>query len=249
MPSARIALVTGSNRGLGFETCRQLAEDGCHVLLGARDRNKGQTAARTLRNEGHVVDALNLDLADAESIDSAVTHIIAEYGKLDVLVNNAAILSDLDTQPSQTSDTTLRESFETNFFGPWHLTRALATLLCSAAGRVLNMATRVATLTQLSDLKSPLKDDVCPAYQSSKIALNAMTVLFAKEFAKSGARVNSACPGWVLTDMGNEALPDYGEAAHPQTPQEAVAAFLWLTRDDPDVPTGGFFTGHKRVAW
>jgi NAD(P)-dependent dehydrogenase (short-subunit alcohol dehydrogenase family) len=129
------------------------------------------------------------------------------------------------------------------------LTRALAPLLKASAGRVLNMATQVARLSQLADPESPLKDDICPAYQASKVALNAMTVLFAKEFRDSGAKVNSVCPGWVLTDMGHEDLPDYGDAAHAMTPAEAVAAYLWLLGPDDDVPTAGFFTGREQVDW
>ncbi len=109
--------------------------------------------------------------------------------------------------------------------------------------------TQPATLTQLANSDSPLKDDICPAYQSSKIALNALTVLYAKEFRNSDTRVNSVCPGWVMTDMGhNEDLPDYGDAARPMTPEEAVAAYLWLI-EPGDGSTCGFFTGCNRVAW
>jgi NAD(P)-dependent dehydrogenase (short-subunit alcohol dehydrogenase family) len=245
----RVALVTGANRGLGFEVCRQLGAQGCQVLLGARNPKTGQAAAETLRQEGHDITPLTLDLSDPASITATAEHIGKSFGRLDILVNNAAILSDLNQQPTEVSDATLRENFEINFFGPWQLTRALAPLLKASAGRVLNMATQVARLSQLADPQSPLKDDICPAYQSSKVALNAMTVLFAKEFRESGARVNSVCPGWVLTDMGEEDLPDYGDAARPMTPAEAVAAYLWLLAPGDAVPTGGFFTGRDRVDW
>ena len=249
MPAPRIALVTGGNRGLGFEACRQLAQQGCHILLGARDTAKGEAAVSTLRDEGHNVASLVLDMAEPASIDSAVDHIRSKMGRLDILINNAAILTDLNQQPTQVADVTLRNNFEVNFFGPWHLTRALAPLLTAGSGRVLNMATQVATLAQLSDPESPLKNDICPAYQASKIALNAMTALFAKELGLSDVKINSVCPGWVLTDMGHGDLPDYGAAARPLSPLEAVAAYLWLVADDPEVPTGGFFTGRNRVAW
>jgi NAD(P)-dependent dehydrogenase (short-subunit alcohol dehydrogenase family) len=245
----RVALVTGANRGLGFEVCRQLGAQGCRVLLGARNPEAGEAAAETLRQEGHDVTSLTLDLSDPASITAAADLIHQSFGRLDILVNNAAILSDLNQQPTEVSDATLRENFEINFFGPWQLTRALAPLLKASAGRVLNIATQVARLSQLADPQSPLKDDICPAYQASKVALNAMTVLFAKEFRDSGARVNSVCPGWMLTDMGHEDLPDYGEAARPMTPAEAVAAYLWLLSSDGEVPTGGFFTGREPVEW
>ena len=111
------------------------------------------------------------------------------------------------------------------------------------------MSTQVARLSQLADPESPLKDDICPAYQSSKIALNALTALFAKEFLKFGVRVNSVCPGWVLTDMGHEDLPDYGDAARPMSPAEAVSAYIWLLAPEANVPNAGFFTGREQVDW
>ena len=241
----QIALVTGGNRGLGLELCRHLASNGATVLLGARDVAKGEAAAEAL--DGNVR-CIPLDLAEPASILQAVRHISEDPGRLDILVNNAAILSDLNQQPTDVTDATLRENFEINLFGPWQLTRDLAPLLKDSKGRVLNMATQVARLSQLADPESPLKDDICPAYQSSKIALNAMTVLFAKEFRDSGARLNSVCPGWVLTDMGHEDLPDYGDAARPMTPEEAVAAYVWLI-EHGEGPTGGFFTGRDAVDW
>jgi NAD(P)-dependent dehydrogenase (short-subunit alcohol dehydrogenase family) len=245
----RIALVTGANRGLGFELCRQLAAQDITVLLGARSADSGEKAANELRNQDKDVHFIQLDMTDDAGIVSATSHIAEQFGRLDILVNNAAILTDMNQQPTEVSDGTLKANFAVNFFGPWKLTRELAPLIKASSGRVLNMSTQVARLSQLADPESPLKDDICPAYQASKVALNAMTVLFAKEFREHGASVNSVCPGWVLTDMGHEDLPDYGDAARPMTSKEAVAAYLWLLAPDDDVPTGGFYTGHERVEW
>ncbi len=245
----RIALVTGANRGLGFELCRQLAAQDVTVLLAARSTESGEKAANELRDEDKDVHSLQLDVSDDASIVSAASHIAEQYGRLDILVNNAAILTDLNQQPTEVSDDTLKANFDVNFFGAWKLTRELAPLIKASSGRVLNMSTQVARLSQLADPESPLKDDICPAYQASKIALNAMTALFAKEFSEHGACVNSVCPGWVLTDMGHEDLPDYGDAARPMTPEEAVSAYLWLLAPGKEVPTGGFFTGRDRVEW
>ncbi len=245
----QIALVTGANRGLGFELCRQLASRGLTVLLGARNTESGEKAANELRNEDKDVHFLQLDVSDDASIVSAASQIADQYGRLDILVNNAAILTDLSQQPTEIGDDTLKANFDVNFFGAWKLTRELAPLIKASSGRVLNMSTQVARLSQLADPDSPLKDDICPAYQASKVALNAMTVLYAKEFHGHGACVNSVCPGWVLTDMGHEDLPDYGDAARPMTPAEAVSAYLWLLAPGDDVPTGGFFTGRERVEW
>lgn len=249
MTSHRIALVTGGNRGLGNEACRQLAKQGCQVWMTGRDIHKVRDATAKLQKEGLDVKAIAMDMSRSESISTVADQLAKDSGRLDVLINNAALLLDLNIQPSAVDDDALEASFNVNFFGPYRLTRQLAPLIAASSGRVLNMATQVATLAQLSDPNSPLKDDICPAYQASKIALNAMTVLFAKELAPSGAKVNSVCPGWVLTDMGHEDLPEYGEAAKPQTPEQAVAAYLWLTGTDANLPNGSFFSGRKRVAW
>lgn len=242
----QIALVTGTNQGLGKELTSQLAAGGATVYATVRDAAEGKLALGSLEGDIRVAE---LDLRDAESISALVQEIRQETGRLDILVNNAAVLIDMMQQPSEVSDATLRTNFEVNFFGPWQLTRETADLIKASRGRVLNLATQVATLSQLADPESPLKDDICPAYQSSKIALNALTVLYAKEFRDSGARINSVCPGWVMTDMGhNEDLPDYGDAARPMSPEEAIANYLWLI-EPGDGPTGGFFTGRDPVAW
>jgi NAD(P)-dependent dehydrogenase (short-subunit alcohol dehydrogenase family) len=242
--------VTGANRGLGLEIARQLAERGDRVILAARDLRKGEAAAAPLRDAGLDVSAIELDMSDPGSIAQASTSLARELDSLDVLVNNAAVLNDLNVMPSETDEAVLRENLEVNFIGPYLLTKALTPLLLEAeAACVLNMATQVGTFNNLADPDSPLLDDICPAYQASKIGLNATTVLFAKELRGSGVKVNSTCPGWVLTDMGHEDLPDYGDAARPQTPAEAVAALLWLTDLPADGPTGKFFTGAEQIPW
>ena len=250
MTEKRIALVTGGNRGLGFEMCRQLGRRGLTVLLGARDEAKGEAAAGTLRDEGLDVRWIALDVTRQETLERAVTHLESDYGRLDVLVNNAAILTDIGVQPSQTEDADLRANFEVNFFGPYLLTKRLVPLLRkSASVRVVNLGTQVGSFHNLCDPGSPLKDDICPAYQASKIALNAMTALFAKELQEEGIKVNSVCPGWVMTDMGHEDLPDYGDAVRPMSAEEAVAKLLWLTEVQDDLPTGGFFSLGEPVSW
>ncbi len=245
-----IALVTGANRGLGLETSRQLGKRGIKVLIGARDLAKGEQAAETLRNEGVDAEAVQLDVSESSSIAAIIAAISQDYGRLDILVNNAAVLNDLGQQPSEVSEQTLRQNLDVNFIGPYLLTAGLAELLKAApAGRVLNMGTQVGSFGNLSDPESPIKDDICPAYQSSKIALNSMTALFAKEFGASNVKINSVCPGWVMTDMGHEDLPDYGDAVKPMSPEEAVAKILFLIDFGTDVPNGGFFSNGEKIAW
>lgn len=248
MTESRVVLVTGGNRGLGLEFCRQLAARGDTVLLGSRDPAKGEAAASGI--EGGSVHVIPLDMSQTESFAAVASRIDGEFGKLDVLVNNAAVLNDLNIHPTQTDETTLRLNFDVNFFGPYMLTQAMIPLLRkSAAPRVLNLATQVGSFTVISDPDSPLKDDISPAYQSSKIALNAMTALFAKELAPDGIAVNSACPGWVMTDMGHDDLPDYGDSVRPMSASEAVDKMLWLIDEGPDGPTGGFFSEGHTVGW
>ncbi len=242
--------MTGANRGLGFEISKQLGQRGMIVLMGARSAAKGEAAAEALRKEGMEVHWLALDVTDRASLDRAVERVAEEYGSLDLLVNNAAVLTDIGDQPSETDETQLRMNFEVNFFGPFLLTRNLVPLLRkSDAARVVNLATQVGSFSNITDPESALKDDICPAYQSSKIALNSMTALFAKELRDAGIKVNSVCPGWVMTDMGHEDLPDYGDAVRPMSAKEAVEKLLWLTEVSDDGPTGGFFSLGERVSW
>ena len=203
-----------------------------------------------MKNEGIDTEVIKLDVSDASSISTAIAEIEKNYGRLDILVNNAAVLNDLGQQPSEVSEQTLRQNHDVNFIGPYLLTADLADLLIAApAGRVLNMGTQVGSFGNLSDPESPLKDDICPAYQSSKIALNSITALFAKEFEASNVKINSVCPGWVMTDMGHEDLPDYGDSVKPMTPEEAVAKILFLIDFNPTVPNGGFFSNGEQIVW
>ena len=250
MANGRIALVTGGNRGLGLELCRQLAARGVAVLLGARNPESGHEAAEMVRADGGDCRSVVLDVTDAEQIAALVAELDATYGRLDILVNNAAILTDLGVQPSATNEAVLRANLDVNFVGPYMLIAAMAPLLRRGeSSRVLNLGTRVGSFGNLDDTDSPLVEDICPAYQASKIALNAATALFAKELRPDGITVNSVCPGWVMTDMGHEDLPDYGDAVAPLSPSEAVAQMLWLLDDEPSPPTGRFWSQGEEVPW
>ena len=250
MANDRVALVTGGNRGLGLELCRQLAARGVTVLLGARNPESGHEAAELVRTDGGNCRSVALDVTDAEQIAALAAELDATYGRLDVLVNNAAILTDLGVQPSATSEAVLRANLDVNFVGPYMLIAALTPLLRrSDSARVLNLGTQVGSFGNLDDTNSPLVDDICPAYQASKIALNAATALFAKELRQDGIAVNSVCPGWVMTDMSHEDLPDYGDAVAPLSPTEAVAQMLWLLDDDPIPPSGGFWSQDEEIPW
>ena len=248
MQDKTVALVTGANRGLGFEISRQLGQKGMAVLMGARNPENGEKAAEMLRGEGLDVRALTLDVSDGVSIKSAVEIIESDFGRLDVLVNNAAVLLDIGVQPSELAEDVLRTTFEVNFFGPYLLTKQLVPLLRkSDGGRIVNLSTQVASLNQLADPTSPLKEDICPAYQASKAALNACTLVFAKELGSYGIKVNSVCPGWVMTDMGHEDLPDYGDTVRPLSPKEACEKVVELAI--APLSTGQFLSGGQTTSW
>ena len=208
--SGRVALVTGANKGIGFETARRLAGEGFTVLLGARDAERGQAAAERLRGEALDVRLLLIDVADARSIAAAAETVEREHGRLDVLVNNAGANFEFGAalRPSELPLDLLRATYEANGFGPVAVVQAFRPLLRRGEGaRVVNLSSTLGSLTALSDPAHPLFGLNLLAYNSSKTALNAVTVSLAKDLADDGVSVIAVCPGWVRTDMGGEGAP------------------------------------------
>jgi NAD(P)-dependent dehydrogenase (short-subunit alcohol dehydrogenase family) len=229
----KVALVTGANRGIGLEVVRQLAQRGFAVVLTARDPRKAWTAALPLAGEGLNVIPLKLDVTDAESVREAARFVEERFGRLDVLVNNAAILYD-DWQRAETADLeTVREAFETNTLGAWRVAQAFIPLLRrSKHGRLVNVSSESGSLASMGG--------GTPAYSVSKVALNALTRMLADELRTSNVLVNSVCPGWVATEMGG---PDA-----PRTVEEGAASVMWAATLPDDGPTGGFFRDGKPLA-
>jgi len=207
---SKIALITGANKGIGFETARQLAvSGGVHVVLASRDRAKGVDAAQKLKAEGLDVEALTLDVTDAASIAAAVTEIEKKFGRLDILINNAGIA--VQNGSKKVSEETLdvwRKTFDTNLFALIAVTQAFLPLLKKApAGRIVNLSSILASLALHSDPASPIYDFKVPAYNVSKTAVNGWTVQLAYELRDTKIKVNAAHPGWVKTDMGGPSAP------------------------------------------
>ena len=228
----RTALVTGANRGLGFETARQLGRLGCRVVTSGRDPAKAERAAATLRGEGLDVVAFELDVASDESCERVV-----ELGSVDVLVNNAGIVAE-SKEPSRSALAVpadrLREAFETNTLGAYRLIQLLAPGMRDRGyGRIVNVSSGMG---QLSDMWGGN-----PAYRISKTALSAVTRIFAQELAGTGVLVNAVCPGWVRTDMG-------GPGAR-LGPEEGVATIVWAATVPDDGPTGGLFRYKQPIPW
>jgi NAD(P)-dependent dehydrogenase (short-subunit alcohol dehydrogenase family) len=206
---SKLALVTGANKGIGFETARQLAQADVHVIIGARDAEKGAAAAAQLKSEGLHVESIKLDVTDAASIASAVKEIGAKHGKLDILINNAGIgVQDGTTLVSEQKMDTWRKTFETNVFGLIAVTQAFLPLLeKSPAGRIVNLSSILGSITLHADPRSPIYNYKVAAYNVSKSAVNAYTVQLAYELRDSKIKVNAVHPGHVKTDMGGPAAP------------------------------------------
>lgn len=230
--AGRVALVTGGNRGLGLEVCRQLAARGLRVLLGARDPERGRRAAERLGLPATRLSVVPLDVAAAD-LEAQVRGALGEFGVIDVLVNNAAIHYD-PWQSASTADlATVREAFETNLFGAWRLARSLAGPMRERGyGRIVNVSSGAGSLSDM--------DGGTPAYSVSKAALNALTRCLAGELRGTGVLVNSVCPGWVATDMG-------GAGGRPIP--DGAAGIVWAATLAEDGPTGGFFRDGVPLAW
>jgi NAD(P)-dependent dehydrogenase (short-subunit alcohol dehydrogenase family) len=229
----RIAIVTGANRGIGLEVVRQLAQNGMIVILGSRDLDKGKAAAAKLADEGLQVLPRQLDVADPDSITRLAAQVEQEFGRLDVLVNNAGILYDTWQQASNANLDTVQEAIATNTFGPWRMCQAFVPLLQrSQQGRIVNVSSEAGSLTSMGGST--------PAYSVSKAALNALTRTLAAELKASRILVNSVCPGWVATDMG-------GAGGRPVS--DGGASVVWAAMLPDDGPTGGFFRDGKPLPW
>jgi NAD(P)-dependent dehydrogenase (short-subunit alcohol dehydrogenase family) len=235
----KIALVTGANRGIGFEVARELAQKGIAVILTARNAQKGSVAADRLKAEGLDVHFHELDVTDDGSVRELAQFMEKRFGRLDVLVNNAGVLLDSSHREEGASAfgaqiETIRASIETNTLGAFRLCQALIPLMRkNGSGRVVNVSTGMAQLSEM--------DGGYPGYRISKTALNAVTRIFSAETRGNDILVNSVCPGWVRTEMG-------GEGAE-RTPAQGAAGVVWAATLPPGGPTGGFFRDGERIDW
>lgn len=232
MTDARVALVTGANRGIGFEVCRQLAHQGYMVILGSRDEQKGMEAADRILRERVTVVPYQLDVTDMESIERARDRVADEIGRLDVLVNNARIHYDDWQRVLDVNFDQVQEAFDTNTLGSWHMALAFLPLLrASKHGRIVNVSSGAGSLASMGART--------PAYVVSKVALNALTRMLAAELKPDNILVNSVCPGWVSTD--------HREGGRPV--DKGAASVVWAATLPDDGPTGGFFRDGRAIPW
>jgi NAD(P)-dependent dehydrogenase (short-subunit alcohol dehydrogenase family) len=231
-----VALVTGANRGIGREVARQLAERGYEVLLSARDGEKAADAAAEIALETRgVLRPLALDVADDESIRSAAEQIARDPGRLDVLLNNAGIGTDWGVSGTAPDFEAMQRALQTNFYGAYKLAVALLDLLRqSPHPRIVNVSSGMGGVSEMGGWS--------PGYRVSKAALNAMTRILATELKDERFLVNSACPGFVATDMG-------GQFGAKKSVQDGAAGVVWLATLPDDGPSGGFFRDGKAIAF
>jgi len=228
---APVALVSGANRGIGAEVAHQLARRGAHVLVGSRHPEAGADTAEEIRRTGGMAEVVALDVSIPDSVDSAARRIAADPGRLDILVNNAAVGYDSGQRAASADLDEVRATLETNLWGAWRLTQALLPVLRdSGHGRIVNVSSGAGAL---QDMGPGL-----PAYRISKVGLNALTRMLAAE--EPGLLVNAVCPGWVATDMGGAGGRPVGDGA---------AGVVWAATLPDGGPSGGFFRDRRPIAW
>lgn len=243
--ATKVALISGANKGIGFETARQLGRLGYIVLVGSRDAMKGEIAARQMRAEGSDARVVKLDVRRQSDIDAAAKMIGEQFGRLDVLVNNAGVMEEKSWTVNSTSTTEmakLRSTFDVNLFAVVALTTALLPLLRKAeAARIVNVSSILGSVSYQATPGSPTYSTKLFAYNASKAALNMYTISLAHELRNTRIKVNSAHPGWVRTDLGGSAAPT--------DPAEGAKTEVELATLPDDGPTGGFFYNGKLIPW
>lgn len=230
----KVALVTGGNRGIGYELVRQLAVDGFKVILTSRNSESGHKAMQKLKDSHLDVSFVVMDISSEASIRQAAAIVSEQYERLDVLINNAGIYLDKNQKLVNLDPSVIEKTLETNFFGAYHVIRSFMPLMEQQAyGRIINVSSEYGAMSEMSS-------SGVGAYKLSKLILNGLTQLIAAESTKD-IKINAVDPGWVSSDMGGPSAP--------RTPQQAARSILWLATIGPEGPSGGFFKDGKQINW
>ncbi|TDQ08121.1 SDR family oxidoreductase [Pedobacter metabolipauper] len=242
MDNLRTALVTGANKGIGLATVEGLAKEGYKVWLGSRDHSRGQAAVEKLRSKGLDVNLLLIDVADDNSVKEAARVLNTQTAYLDILINNAGVALNLKSLPSDEQMDVIRETFETNTFGPIRVTQALLPLLRAAIGaRIIMLSSIVGSIGLSSDPDVIYGQVNFMGYSSSKAALNMITAAFAKELGPSGIKVYAVEPGHIRTDLNDN--------TGSLTAEEGASVPLRYATMNLDVSNGGFFGPEGILPW
>lgn len=230
----RIAVVTGANRGIGYETCRQLSQQGIVTVLTSRDESKGKAALDTLQEEGGDLISHQLEVTDLESVHRLGAFIAEEFGRCDILVNNAGVFLDRGKSIFEVPIEILQETLEINSFGALNMCRTFLPLMeVNDYGRIVNVSSGMGMISTLSGHSS--------AYKLSKVLLNAMTRIMADEVKEKNIKINTMDPGWVRSDMGGPSAP--------RSLTQGADTIVWLANLPADGPTGGFFGDRQPIPW
>ncbi|MEH6907550.1 SDR family oxidoreductase [Neobacillus drentensis] len=230
----QVALVTGGNRGIGYELVKQLVLKGFKVILASRDPKRGHESAQKLKESDLDVSYVVMDVEDQESIRQAAITVNERYGRLDVLINNAGVYLDEYEKLLTMDPSMLEKTMRTNFFGVYHVIYSFIPLMKKQGyGRIINVSSELGAMREMSVQGTG-------AYKLSKLALNGLSQLVAAEI-KGDIKINAVCPGWVSSDMGGPSAP--------RTPKQAAESILWLATIGPEGPNGGFFRDGKPIGW
>jgi len=229
-----VAVVTGGNRGIGFEICKELSKVGCRVVLTSRDEEHGKQAAAKLGANKKNIVYHKLDVTDSKDIETLRDWILKMYGRVDILINNAGVYLDEGTSVFNVDEKIVKETLDVNFYGAFNICRALVPIMRqNGYGRIVNISSGYGAMSEMAGYHA--------AYRISKAALNALTLIMADELRDGDIKVNAVCPGWVNTDMGGRMAPVSAE--------NAAKDIVYVALMDEEGPTGSFFRHKKPIEW
>jgi NAD(P)-dependent dehydrogenase (short-subunit alcohol dehydrogenase family) len=232
-PDRHVAIVTGGNRGIGHEICKELSKAGCNVVLTSRNEQEGRRAVAKLQHHDNVA-YRRLDVTDSKDIASLRDWILKTYGRVDILINNAGVYLDEGVSVFDVDENIMQDTIAVNFYGAFHMCRAFVPIMRqNGHGRIVNVSSGYGAMSEMGGYVA--------AYRISKAALNALTLIMANELRDGNIKVNAVCPGWVRTDMGG------GMA--PISPEAAAKDIVHFALVDAKGPTGGFFRHKKPIQW
>jgi NAD(P)-dependent dehydrogenase (short-subunit alcohol dehydrogenase family) len=232
-PDRHVAIVTGGNRGIGHEICKELSRAGCNVVLTSRNEEEGRRAVAKLHNHDNVA-YRRLDVTDSKDIAGLRDWILKTYGSVDIIINNAGVYLDEGVSVFDVDENIMQDTFAVNFYGAFHMCRAFVPIMRqNGYGRIVNVSSGYGAMSEMGGYVA--------AYRISKAALNALTLIMANELRDGNIKVNAVCPGWVRTDMGG------GMA--PISPEAAAKDIVHFALVDAKGPTGGFFRHKKPIQW
>ncbi|WP_203650670.1 SDR family NAD(P)-dependent oxidoreductase [Secundilactobacillus yichangensis] len=245
-----LTLITGADKGIGFATAQALGKKGQHILLGARNQERGEKAVKQLKDDGIKADFIQLDVTDKAQIKAAAAKIKTDYGYLSILINNAGIAMDHHQPASELSTDTIRQDFDVNYFGLIDVTQAMIPLLkAGRPAKIINISSNMGSMGLASDPNSQFYKVNSLGYQSSKASVNFATIIFSKELADEGITVNSVNPGWTATGFGGRPEDAPAPAGMQDVATGAAQIIKMASLPIDDTTTGTFTENAGKLSW